>query len=260
LNKRLRRDELRELVLDAGVAVLARDGVSCGLSDVTFGAAFEVVYERTGRRLTNASVYERVWADQDDFRWSVLERLVTSTRSVDDETAERVEQVLDHADVSSEPARLATLGELCRVVVQRHIEDAAARARTRIIAASMGALASRPPGNQDAGALVVRRALQDYVEREVDQLLALYRTIGSRLGLRMRDPLELRHLVLAVAALGDGIAARIPSVPEYGLPIPLPVGRSDRPDVIWSVGGLAVEGIALRMLELDPDWTPPDPG
>src|SRR5690606_7575424 len=137
--------------------------VTPGLTHVTFAAAFDLVHARTGRRLTNASVYERVWADQEAFRWDVLATLIDGTDPANAATRDRVALVLDEADVASEDGRRAALHRLCRVAVHQHVADAAARARTRIITATMGALASQSPGTQDPAALEVRRALHDYV-------------------------------------------------------------------------------------------------
>ena len=90
MSTRIKREELRDLLLSEGVALLLDEGVQVGLGSVTFPRVFERVEASTGRRITAASVYERLWASQSDFQWEVLAVLVEGASTLDDRTRRRV--------------------------------------------------------------------------------------------------------------------------------------------------------------------------
>jgi len=263
VSTRLKREELRDLLVREGVALLLDEGVQVGLGSVTFPRVFERVEASTGRRITAASVYERLWASQSDFQWEVLAVLVEDASTLDDRTRRRVRRILDTADRSSEAGRLGCLRELCQAVVQQHVLEGSSRHHYRIVLAAVAAVSASEadPGTEEGspeGVERVRQALRDYVERETEQLLDLYNEIGGSLGLRTRDPIELRQFALAVGALGEGIALRLKYFPEYAQPIAVPraPGRDD--DEMWSLAGFGVDALVNAMIEVDPDWPGPD--
>ncbi|MGZ4694188.1 MAG: hypothetical protein ACXWBN_16860 [Acidimicrobiales bacterium] len=263
MSTRIKREELRDLLLREGVALLLEEGVQVGLGSVTFPRVFERVEASTGRRVTAASVYERLWASQSDFQWEVLAVLVEDASTLDDRTRNRVRRILSTADRSSEAGRLGCLRELCQVVVQQHVLEGSRRHHYRIVLAAVAAVSAsevdrgRPEGAPE-GVDRVRQALRDYVERETEQLLDLYMEIGGSLGLRTRAPLELRQFALAVGALGEGIALRLKYFPEYAQPIAVPSSPDRDEDEMWSLAGFGVEALVNAMIEVDPDWPGPD--
>jgi len=259
VSRRIKREELRDLLLSEGVALLLDEGVQVGLGAVTFPRVFERVEAETGRRITAASVYERLWASQSDFQWEVLAELVEGASTLDDRTRRRVRRILSAADRSTETGRLECLSELCQVVVQQHVIEGSSRHHYRIVLAAVAAV-SAPESDDPAskGVERVREALRDYVERETELLLDLYNEIGGSLGLRTREPIELRQFALAVGALGEGVALRLKYFPEYAQPIAVPsaLGRTD--DEMWSLVGFGVEALVTAMIEVDPDWPGPE--
>lgn len=258
MTPRLKREELRELLVQEGVALLLEEGVQVGLGSITFPRVFERVEAATGRRVTAASVYERLWASQSDFQWEVLAELVEGASTLDDRTRRRVGVILAGADRSSESGRLGCLRELCQVVVQQHVIEGSNRDHYRIVLAAVAAVSAADDPGDEAGSPLgverVRQALSDYLERDTELLLDLYNEIGATLGLRTRSPIELRQFALAVGALGEGVALRLKYFPEYALPIVVPTSPG-RDDVeMWSLVGFGVEAIVNAMIEVDPDW------
>jgi hypothetical protein len=258
---RISRHELRRLLLDAGADVLLETGMPCGLDNVTFARAFDRIQRETGRRITRASVYDRLWANQAEYQWDVLATVVEASTLIDPRTVERIERIIEAADRTTPAGREACLHELCQLAVEQHVIEASDRQSDRIITAALGAIASvEHLHDQPAGACRVRQTLSGYLERQTQLYTELYLTIGAKLGYRLRAPLELRHFVLAVNALGDGIAMRANFFPEYRARIDVPPLGGDGPVITASLASLGVEAIARSMLELDPDWPGPDAG
>jgi hypothetical protein len=254
---RLARSELRELLLDNGTELLLQDGISCGFDRLTFARVFERVQDQTGRRVTRASVYDRLWANQEEFQWEVLARLIEHAGSVDQRTRRRVQRILAQADRTTVAGRLAAVRSLCQLAVQQTVIEASRRQEYRLLMAAVGCIASSEHVSEPAHVRRVREALRTYLERETELYLELYNQIGAHLGLRTRAPLELRQFTLAIGALSDGIAMRLNYFPEYAEKISVPPAPGyDTPDT-WSLAGLGVDAIVHSMLELDPDWSPP---
>jgi len=256
--ERMKRTELRELLITTGMALLSSEGVRCGFDGITFAKVFERVEEQTGRRVTAASVYDRIWNSQEDFQWSVLARLIDESSTIDGRTRQRVERILVEADVTTPEGRWEGLHRLCLFAVEQHVVEASRRQSYKILVAAAGAIASTPPDDELApGAASVRAALQSCLERETDLYVDLYGMIGAQLGFRLREPLTLRQFVLAIAAFGDGMALRLTFFPEYGATIQRPSEQPGGPSTASSLASLGVESIAVQMLELDPAWTAP---
>lgn len=234
------RADLRELLLVTGIELLLDEGLRCGLDHLTFPQVFERIEQAHGRRVTAGSVYDRLWHGQEEFQWEVLARLIEESSVVDERTHRRVQALLAKADRRTPDGRRAGLHKLCSFVVEQHVIEAARRQSYRILVGAAGAIASAPEGELSAGAQQVKEALRAACERETDLYVDLYRTIGLELGVRVKPPLELRQVVLAVGALADGVALRLTYIPEYS-----------------SIASFGVEAIAVAMLELDPDWSLP---
>src|SRR4051794_29004890 len=124
---RMRREDLRELLLSAGAEILLEEGVGCGVDHLSFGRVFERIEARHGRRITRSSVYDRLWTSQADYQFDVLARVVTSRPAIEAHTYERIGLVLEAADVSSEDGRVAALHELCQLAVEQHVNEASRR-------------------------------------------------------------------------------------------------------------------------------------
>lgn len=257
MTERIRRHDLRVLLLDAGKELLLAEGLVCGLDRITFPRVFEIIESQTGRRITRASVYDRIWRSQAEFQWEVLAELLEERGGVADATQAIVAEVLSTADRTTDQGRWDCLSELCLIAVERHVHELSEMQVQRIALAAIGAVASSPADPTTESFVVrVQDTLHRYLLRETDSFLDLYLTIGSFLGFRLRDPLELRHLVLAIGALAEGVALRMTFFPEYGEAIAVP--RSDDAQLTgrWTLASVGVIALARHMLEIDPDWYP----
>src|SRR5262245_15645209 len=121
---RITRYELRELLLAAGTEVLLEEGMRCGLDHVTFPKVFERVQTQTGRRVTRASVYDRLWTSQEEFQWEVLARVIEDASSIDQRTRRRINRILANADYETEAGRMSGLRDLCQLAVEQHVIEA----------------------------------------------------------------------------------------------------------------------------------------
>jgi hypothetical protein len=248
--RNLKRAELRSLLLGAGRELLLADGLPCGIDQITLARVFAHVQETSGRRVTAASVYDRLWASQLDYQWDVLATTIEGASPIDHQTSARLRAVVRAADLTTEAGRAAGFVDLARAVVDEHVRAVESDARSRLIAAVMTAVASsHPDGDADPPHVArVRRALSSYLQVQADFYVDVFLDLGFLLGYRMRGDVDLRQLVLAVHAAGDGIAARSAFIDGYHDSV-VPAA-----DHSTTVASLVVESIALGMAEPDPDW------
>jgi hypothetical protein len=247
------REELRELVVDAGMAILAEEGLRTG-ADLTFKRVFARVEADTGVRLTNASVIRRVWVDQADFQSEIMARVVAGTNEAGQLAAAHglLEPLMDTFDVSTPEARWAGLVEIVRLGGAVAIET---RVGTRDWELWVGVwvVTVTNPGAKVDGKL--RQALSEGLEETGEAWDQLFAAMHRQLGLRLRPGLTLRQLTESTGALAAGFSLRQASRDEpqvYQRPTG-PGGELQE----WTLLGIGLEALALQFLELDPDWEPP---
>ena len=110
------REELRDLVLDAGREVLLSEGLGTGAEHLSFKRVLSHLAAARGIRVTNASVIGRIWENQEEFQLDV----VSSVAGIqgDEEVAVTLDAflpVLGLIDTSTPERRRASLAELIRV-------------------------------------------------------------------------------------------------------------------------------------------------
>jgi hypothetical protein len=66
------RGELRELVMNAATDLIRREGLGAVSTTLTYQRVFDHLEETQGIRVTRASVHERIWNSQEEFRTAVL--------------------------------------------------------------------------------------------------------------------------------------------------------------------------------------------
>ncbi len=246
------RDELRDLLVGAGRAILEEEGLAVGAGELTFRRVFDHLAETTGVRLTNASVIRRVWENQEHFRADVLESIASKADASGelDRTLGALAPLLDAFDRTSPEARVRSLCELARVGGEASMR---ARLETRDWSLWVGvwvlALTTTPTGRRRR----IRDALTTGLDTAADVWEQLFAGICSHLGLRVRAPLTLHQFTLAVSAMVEGTALRQGGDPELAL-VERPTGPDGAPQE-WTLFGVCMEALALRFLEIDPDWT-----
>ncbi len=251
---RRRRAELRDLLLDAGRAILEEQGLDVGAGDLTFKRVFDHLERTTGVRLTNASVIGRVWENQDDYRTDVL---VAIARTADaggelDRTVDALAPMLEALDRSTPEARLAALCDVARIGGEAGMR---ARLDTREWSLWVGvwvlALTTPLTGRRSA----IRTALLDGLEAVTDLWEQVFAALSAHLGIRLRAPLTMRQFAVLVSAMVEGSALRQGGDPELEL-----FDRATGPDGSaqqWTLFGVCLEALALQFFEIDPDWVGP---
>ncbi len=243
---------MHDLLVGAGRAILEEEGLAVGAGDLTFKRVFDHVEATTGARLTNVSVIRRVWENQEDFRADVLASIASTADASGelDRTFEVLAPLLDTSDLSSPETRIRSLCELARVGGEAGMR---ARLETRDWSLWIGVwvlvLTTAPTGRNRR----IRDALTGGLLTATDEWEHLFAGLCAHLGLRVRAPLTLRQFTVAVSAMVEGIALRQGGDPD--LPM---IGRPTGPDGSlqqWTLFGVCLEALAIRFLEIDPDWT-----
>ena len=112
----LTRGELRTTLLEAGREILLEEGLDTDSSNLTFKRVFERVEQRSGVRITNASVIRRVWQNQADFQADVLVAIAhDEERPEAERTILALLALFERLDLSTAEARDAAIGEVCRI-------------------------------------------------------------------------------------------------------------------------------------------------
>jgi len=247
------RAELRELVLDAGMAILAEEGLRTG-ADLTFKRVFARVEADTGIRLTNASVIRRVWADQADFQSEIMARVVAGANEVGQLAAalDLLAPLLMTFDVATPEARWAALVEVARLAGQVAISSRVGTRNWELWVGVWVVTVTNPGTKSDPK---LRQALADGLEETGEAWDQLFHSIMGQLGLRLRRGLTLRQLTESTGAMAAGYALRQASRDEAQV-FARPTGPGGR-DQEWTLLGIGLEALGMQFLEIDPGWEPP---
>ena len=287
--RRLRSAEVRKKMLDTARDMALDGGVGISLEYLSL----EEIIQRA--RVPRSSVY-RLWPFKDQFATDVLSHMA-GQRSwfadgdvFDPKTFDLVRKTIDdHSDLLRTAAgRRAVLCEAVRQAVARNVQAFCENLNARIHLTLVGAVGTarntidraRIAADLDEAETASRRAV-----------VALFRDIMPRLGLRLRDQARtLEHLVTAGSVLVQGMAMRQilseiaarasgePGEEEAGagrpaepgsealLTEPLPGPGLDGRPAEWSLAATAYLGLVDSFTEPDPDFrpegygTPPEPG
>ncbi|HVC68154.1 MAG TPA: hypothetical protein VND44_11205 [Acidimicrobiales bacterium] len=248
------RDEIRALMLQAGLAILVEQGLGVGAEELTFKKVLDRVESSSGVRLTNASVIRRVWENQAEFQDDVLLAVARAgdTGGEMGDTAAALVPLFEAIDLSSPAGRLRGLSEVCRV-------GGAASLRTLVDSRNwslwVGVWVLAVTGPPSERGRRIRQALIDGYESTTDAWAELYASMASYLGLRVRAPFTLRQLTVSVGALVEGCALREGAERDTAA-IVRPTGPGGGLEE-WTLFGVGLEALALQYLEPDPDWTGP---
>jgi len=249
------REELRAMLVETGRAILREEGMGTGAEALTFKRVFERVERDRGVRLTNASIIKRVWDNQAEFQTDVLIAIAADEGvSEFNQTLEALDSVFEDIDLSTPGARWSALGEVCRVGG----------------AANMVALMESPNWPSWIGVWTLTTAGELPEQRKrIDEALRdgygaftvhfeqAYLGLAGRLGLRLRKPLTIRQLTIAVGALAEGCAlrARVDPAPMNGI---MRSTGSNGDEQEWTLFGIGLEALTHQFFEIDTDADLPD--
>jgi hypothetical protein len=244
------REELRSLLIDTGRSILREEGMGTGAETLTFKRVFERVEQDRGLRLTNASIIKRVWDNQADFQTDVLVAIAADEGVTEfDRMLETIIPVLEAKDVSTPAARWATLREVCRV--------GGAASMTALNESAnwpswIGVWTLSTAGDLSEQSKRIDNALLAGYESITAQFEQAYRGLADLLGLRMRTPLTVRQLTMAVGALAEGctLRGRVDPTGMHGIMRNTgPNGTEEE----WTLFGIGLEALAHQFFEIDPE-------
>ncbi len=250
------REELRSLLVQTGRLLVIEEGLGVGVESLTFKKVFDRVEAETGVRLSNASVIRRVWQNQADYQADVLATIAaTDGLGEFDETIQALGPLIDHLDVSTPEARRRSLREVCRVGgaanIIRLLESP--NWSTWVAVWTM----ATAPNLEGEDQITYQRRIRDGLLLGYEGFTSLwegaYVALAELLGMRVRAPLTIRQLTVAVGALAEGCSLRQHVDPQLeGIVLPTGVNGENQE---WTLFGIGLEAILLHFFEPDPDWS-----
>ena len=252
------REELRELLVGAGVDLLIEEGLGSGAGHLTFKRVFEWLEQTTGVRVTNASVIGRIWENQSEYQTDVLVAIASTDGSdVVDAAFQALRPALAGFDRRTIEGRCGALRELARVGGAAHMEVLTNSRRWQRwvgVWALVMASGDAERTTTDPVAEALRRGYE-IVTRRVE---AAYARMLSSFGFRLRDPFTLRQLTVATGALAEGCAMRDGVDPDRTRRIMRATGPGGEKEE-WTLFSVGVEALLRTFVEIDPDWDPTGP-
>lgn len=250
---RLKRDELRSLLLDAGEQIIAEEGLGAEAGSITFRKVFDRIEAEHGLKFTNASVIGRIWTNLADYRADVLAAAAKEfAMSELDAVAANVIPALDGRSLDRVDDREWILGELCRVgseVAFDSLHDGKGWVPW------LGVLLASQPEQPTAEEVRIREAAISALREANLRWEETHTSLLAAIGFRLRPPFTMEQFIWATGALTEGylIADALIDALE---PISLPTGAGGA-EQEWTSYSLAFCAIARSFFEIDPDWTPP---
>ena len=200
---RTTRDETRRQIVDTGVRLLLERGLEGGCGNVGMADVLADIERRTGRRITNASVYGRIWATQYEFHRDLL--LQAAEQFPDgEESALRAaaEAVLGAADLGSPRGRRTALEQICVHAGTAHMDALAASRSWQTWLAIWAITVSTPTLEDD----LERGPAID--SRHAVAVAAMARVLGvllPQVGVTFRPGFTPVQLSMAVYAMSEGL-------------------------------------------------------
>jgi hypothetical protein len=225
-------------------------GLNGGCENVGMADVLTDIADRTGRRITNASVYGRIWTTQTDFHRDLL--VLAAEQFPDgEEAAMRAEAdaVLSDADLSSLVGRVAALAEICRRAGKAHLESLAASRSWQTWLAIWAITVSTPTLDDDVErgpAIAHRHALA------VEAMEVTLENVLRRLGGTIRPGITTYQLSMAIYALSEGLVLHDRFAPDdHAVVSHSFAADSSSSDLDWSLFSAALLGILERFVELN---------
>ena len=247
------REELRKALLEEGREILFEEGFEAGSSNLTFKRVFERVEQKTGMRVTHASVIKRVWENQADFQADVLVTVAQDERRPEAGGAvDAIASLLGSLDLSTPESRTSALREVCRVGGTAS-STAIARSTNWPLWISVVAMAtaSAEPDQQKR----IKASLAEGYKSVSKFWSENFIVLSDVLGLRMRRPWTMDHFAKAVIAYSEGCSLRERTSDRVEMMV-RPTGPKGE-DQEWSLFAVGLEALVHQFLEADPGFTPP---
>ncbi len=244
------REQLRALVLAAGVHLFMRDGLRLQPESLTYAAVFAHIEQTRGITIHRSTVHREIWSSQEEFRADILAEAARYATAESLETMQRTmaeQRVIRDADGSVNVRQLILDNSLATTSAQMRVAATSPSFRRwQSIKASL--LAAPTEDNHAGGAAKADHsaALRSAVNRRYEDMVAVfidtYRSVLPLVGLQVNPALQLDedqayHLFAVLCATistgsdynisaGATLAARsfpLPRADESGATDPWPV-------------------------------------
>lgn len=230
------RDETKRLILETGVGLLMARGLEGGCAHVGMSDALAEIESSTGRRITNASVYGRIWANQSEFHKDLLLEAASEFPSGEEVESRSVAALaLERTVGQSTDLRIR---ELSRVIGSSHL-TALGESRSWQTWLAIWALTVSTPTLEDdleRGPTIAHRH-QLAVEAFADMLAEVL----EALDVELRPGLTVQQLSMALYALSEGLVLHQRFSTDYVVTV-------DVGDEPWTLFAVAMEGIIQRFV------------
>jgi len=243
------REELRDLILEAGRDVLLSEGLGSGAEHLTFKRVLAHVEATQGIRVTNASVIRRIWDNQNEFQLEVIRSIVNAQGDIEvAATSSAFDAAMATMDLTTPEMRRASLAELIRVSCAGYIESASTSD-----AAIQMALATYISANlhTSAGSSLIE-PFQSVNNRLTLEYMELYEAGLNLVGWRIKPGLSLEDAAATISALAEGVLMRMVAEPGVLATIHQ-VRPMDGATVEWSLLAIGMNQIVDFFAEADPD-------
>jgi hypothetical protein len=246
------REELREIVLEAGRDVLLTEGLGTGAEHLSFKRVLSHVAATQGIRITNASVIGRIWGNQEEFQLDVVNTIANIQGDEEASvTTEALEAVLVRLDVSTPELRRASLAELIRVSCAEYMVAASTSAATIQMALVSYVAASQTAASDNR----LINSFRSTNRRLTARYEELYTHGLHACGWRIRPEYSMHEVASLLSAVAEGILLHQLVDPVAFLPIVLASGL-DGSEVEWTQHGITMNSLVDFFAEPDPAWSP----
>ncbi|MEI6700688.1 MAG: hypothetical protein WCL38_02905 [Actinomycetota bacterium] len=249
-------EQIRDLLVDAGLAIVASEGLANGAEHLTFKRVFSYLKESKGVTLSHASVIKRVFDSQEDFQTEVLKSIATNgAADLSGGSLSLFAEAMDNADFSSVEIRTDCLLNLVRVAGNFASE---ALRTSELWKAWIGVWALSASGNRSASRKEIHDALRE-TYAEIDQsAINFYNHALELLGFQFRNGYTIEMFTIAASSIVEGCSLRDLVDPDAMKLIDLPTGP-DGSLQSWTPQSMALAAITQAVIEPIPDWVAPKP-
>ncbi len=249
-------EQIRELLVEAGLAIIASEGLANGAEHLTFKRVFSYLKENQAVTLSHASVIKRVFDSQEDFQTEVLKSIATNgAADLSGASLGLFADAMSDADLSSVEARTECLLNIVRVAGNFASEVL----RTSELWKSwIGVWALSASGNRSAARKEIHDALRG-TYREIDQsAVNFYNHALDSLGFRFRNGYTIEMFTIAASSIVEGCSLRDLVDHDSMKLIDLPTGPGGSLQS-WTPQSMALAAITQAVIEPIPDWVAPSP-
>ncbi len=234
------RDETKRLILDTGVGLLMERGLEGGCAHVGLSDVLLAIETNGGRRITNASVYGRIWANQAEFHKDLLMEAAAGFPSQEEQVSRQVAlATLSRHDPNA--SQVDVLRDVCRAIGVSHLAALSSSRSWQTWLAIWALTVSTPTLEDDVerGPTLAKQhaiAVEAFAEM-LSEVLAL-------IGAELEPGLNVEQLAMAIYALSEGLVLHQQFSPDHVVS----VNVDGEP---WTLFAVAMEGIINRFVTLD---------